>query len=123
MTASRSLLLGAALAVALGSQAMAHSDMARSEPAEGAVLAQSPPAVALALTEPMRVTSLKLLSEAGKEMPLRREGSAKGMTQQVRAVVPEPLPPGAYRVEWRGASADGHVGVGTLNFRVGPAAR
>ena len=37
--------------------------------------------------------------------------------------VPEALAPGAYRVEFRGASADGHVGGGTLRFRVGPAAK
>ena len=78
---------------------------------------------AAALTAPMRVTSLRLLSEAGEEMQLRREGATKDMVQQVRAAVPRPLAPGAYRVEWRGASPDGHVGGGTLRFRVGPAAR
>lgn len=123
MIVSRSLLLGWVLAAALGSQALAHSDMARSDPAEGAVLSEPPAAVSLALTAPMRVTSLRLLSEAGEEMQLRREGATKDMVQQVRAAVPRPLAPGAYRVEWRGASPDGHVGGGTLRFRVGPAAR
>lgn len=123
LTGSRSLIFGLALAAALVGQASAHADMARSDPAEGAVLSESPPAVAVAFTEPMRVTSLKLLDEAGKETPLRPEGATKGAVQQVRAVVPEQLAPGAYRVEWRGASADGHVGGGTLRFRVGPATR
>lgn len=123
MTAHRSLLLGAALAAVLGGQALAHADLAHSDPGEGAVLPASPPVVELMLTEPMRVTSLRLRNEAGKEMPLRREGATTGIVQQVRAVVPEPLASGAYRVEWRGASADGHVGGGTLRFRVGPAAR
>ena len=123
MTASRSLLLGSLFAAVFGGQALAHSAIAHSDPAEGAVLPMSPPAVALMFTEPMRVTSLKLVGEAGRETPLRPEGAVKGMVQQVRAAVPEPLAPGAYRVEFRGASADGHVGGGTLRFRVGPAAR
>ena len=123
MTASRSLLLAALFAAAFGGRASAHSAIAQSDPAEGAVLPASPPAVALAFTEPMRVTSLKLVGEAGRETPLRPEGEAKGMVQRVRAAVPQPLAPGAYRVEFRGASADGHVGGGTLRFRVGPAAR
>ena len=123
MTASPSLLLGSLFAAVFGGQALAHSAIAHSDPAEGAVLPISPPAVALMFTEPMRVTSLKLVGEAGRETPLRPEGAVKGMVQQVRAVVPEPLAPGAYRVEFRGASADGHVGGGTLRFRVGPAAR
>ena len=123
MTASRPLILGALFAAVFGGQTLAHSAIAHSDPAEGAVLPMSPPAVALMFTEPMRVTSLKLVGEAGRETPLRPEGAVKGMVQQVRAAVPEPLAPGAYRVEFRGASADGNVGGGTLRFRVGPAAR
>lgn len=123
MTPSRALFLGVLLAIALSGPALAHSDIAHSDPGEGAVLPASPPVVELMLTQPMRVTSLKLRSEAGRETPLRREGASGGMTQQVRAVVSETLAPGAYRVEFRGASADGHVGGATLRFRVGPAAR
>ena len=123
MPVPRSLLFGALFAAALGGRALAHSAIAHSDPAEGAVLPASPPAVALAFTEPMRVTSLKLVGEPGREITLRPEGTAKGMVRQVRAAVPEPLAPGAWRVEYRGASADGHVGGGTLRFRVGPAAK
>jgi methionine-rich copper-binding protein CopC len=39
---------------------------------------------------------------------------------EVRAAVQGTLAPGDYRVEWRGASADGHAGGGTLRFKVEP---
>jgi copper resistance protein C len=84
---------------------------------------QAPPArIVLAFTEPIRVTSLRLLDEAGRERALHREGGGAGAraeaAAEVRAAVPTPLPPGAYRVEYRGLSADGHVGGGTVRFRV-----
>lgn len=112
-----------ALGIAAAAPAAAHSGVHASEPADGAVLRAAPPAVVLAFMEPVRVTTLRLLDEAGRERPLRREGERTAATREVRAAVQGALPPGAYRVEWRGASADGHVGGGTLRFRVGPAAR
>jgi methionine-rich copper-binding protein CopC len=33
------------------------------------------------------------------------------------------LPPGAYRIEYRGLSADGHVGGGAVRFRLEGGAR
>jgi methionine-rich copper-binding protein CopC len=72
---------------------------------------------------PVRVMTLKLVDEAGREKKLAREGDRAAAVEEVRATVQETLPPGAYRVEWRGASADGHVGGGTLAFRVERAGR
>lgn len=103
--------------------AHAHAELRASEPAEGAVLPASPDRVALFFTEPMRVTSLRLLDEAGRERPLRREGARADATAEARASLPGgPLPPGAYRVEYRGLSSDGHVGGGVVRFRVGDGA-
>lgn len=99
--------------------ALAHAELRASEPAEGAVLPAPPNRVALFFTEPMRVTSLRLLDEAGRERPLRREGPRTDATAEARASLPDPLPPGAYRVEYRGLSADGHTGGGAVRFRVG----
>lgn len=101
--------------------AWAHSGVQRSEPANGAVLRAAPAAVVLAFDEPVQVVTLRLLDEAGRERPLRREGGRAEAAREARAAVQGPLPPGAYRIEWRGASADGHVGGGAVRFRVEPA--
>jgi methionine-rich copper-binding protein CopC len=116
-------LAGAFLALGMGAAApaTAHSGLHASEPADGAVLRAAPPAVVLAFMEPVQVTSLRLLDEAGRERPLRREGERTAATREARASVQGALPPGAYRIEWRGASADGHVGGGAVSFRIEPA--
>ena len=101
--------------------AHAHAELRASEPGEGAVLSAPPGRISLSFTEPTQVTSLRLLDEAGRERPLRREGSRTAATAEARAGVPDPLPPGAYRVEYRGLSIDGHVGGGAVRFRIEPA--
>lgn len=111
------------LSVAAAGPALAHSELHHAEPADGAVLRSSPPAISLMFAMPVRVMTLKLLDEAGREKKLAREGDRAAAVEEVRATVQETLPPGAYRVEWRGASADGHVGGGTVAFRVERASR
>ncbi|MBR0667056.1 copper resistance protein CopC [Roseomonas hellenica] len=119
--------LAAAVAIGFGPAAAgpahAHSELHHTEPADGAVLRGSPPAIALLFAAPVRVMTLRLLDERGREQRLVREGAPGAAATEIRATVQEALPPGAYRVEWRGASPDGHVGGGTLSFRVERAGR
>jgi methionine-rich copper-binding protein CopC len=119
------VVLGLAWVLAAGTArpALAHAELRASEPPEGAVLSAPPGRIALSFTEPMQVTSLRLLDEAGRERPLRREGPRTAATAEARADVPGPLPPGAYRIEYRGLSADGHVGGGAVRFRLEGGAR
>ncbi len=118
-------VLGLALVLATGAActALAHAELRAAQPAEGAVLSAPPARISLTFTEPMQVTSLRLLDEAGRERPLRREGPRTAATAEARADVPGPLPPGAYRIEYRGLSADGHVGGGAVRFRLEGGAR
>lgn len=114
---------GLALAFAMGGAAsrpaLAHAELRASDPAEGASLPASPNRVSLFFTEPMRVTSLRLFDAAGREQPLRREDARAAATAEARASLPGgALPPGAYRLEYRGLSSDGHAGGGALRFRV-----
>ncbi|TCZ61054.1 copper resistance CopC family protein [Roseicella aquatilis] len=113
----------ATLSLAAAGSALAHSDLHNSEPADGSVVRATPPAIVLMFQMPMRVMTLRLLDEAGREKKLAREGERAAAVQEVRAAVQDRLAPGAYRIEWRGASPDGHVGGGTVGFRVEPAAR
>ncbi len=117
------LAAGFALGLTLAAPAWAHSDLHHAEPANGAVLRSSPPVISLMFAAPVRVVTLRLLDESGRERRLIREGERSAAVQELRATVQETLQPGAYRVEWRGASADGHVGGGTLAFRVERAGR
>jgi methionine-rich copper-binding protein CopC len=112
-------VLGLALVLATGAAgpASAHAELRAAEPAEGAVLSAPPARISLSFTEPMQVTSLRLLDEAGRNAaPPGRP--AHGGHRRARADVPGPLPPGAYRIEYRGLSADGHVGGGAVRFRL-----
>ena len=113
----------AALSLAAAGSALAHSEVHHSEPADGAVLGAAPPAIVIMFHQPVRVMTLRLLDEAGHERTLAREGARTAAVQEVRATVQDRLAPGAYRVEWRGASEDGHVGGGAIAFRVEPGGR
>lgn len=103
--------------------ARAHSELHHAEPADGAVLRASPPGITLLYAAPVRVMTLRLLDERGRERRLARDGAPGIAATEIRATLQEVLPPGAYRLEWRGASADGHVGGGSLGFRIERAGR
>ena len=119
--AALGLALTLAAATGTARPALAHAELRASEPGEGAVLSAPPGRISLSFTEPTQVTSLRLLDEAGRERPPRREGERTAATREARAAVQGALPPGAYKIEWRGASADGHVGGGAVSFRIEPA--
>lgn len=107
----------AILALSLpGPIAWAHSMQRDSTPADGSVLDRSPATIEIRFTAPIRVTLLRLLDDAGNARPLERAGASAAVESvQVR---PEPLPPGRYKVQWRGLSADGHPAQGGLAFEV-----
>lgn len=110
----------ALIGLALTHPAAAHSDVHHSEPADGAVLRTPPSTIFLTFMAPVQVTALRLVDQAGRERPLRRDGARNAAVVEVRAAVQGALPPGDYRVEWRGASADGHAGGGTVRFKIEP---
>ncbi|MFC7738535.1 copper resistance protein CopC [Roseomonas sp. GCM10028921] len=110
-------LVAAVLATLAPSVASAHAMLHSSDPADGATLAASPRALNLAFSEDCRVTSMRLLDEAGREHPVRREGG-RAASSRASATVANPLPPGAYRLEWRAMGDDGHVMSGAVRFAV-----
>jgi methionine-rich copper-binding protein CopC len=90
-----------------------------SDPADGATLDASPHALNLMFTHDCRVTVMRLLDEAGREHEVRRGGQSA--SNQATAAIAVPLPPGAYRLEWRALGNDGHVMNGTVRFAVNAA--
>ena len=105
------------LLLALGGSAGAHSLLLESTPAPDARLAASPPEISLRFNNRIekKLSTIRLLDERGGAQPvtLRADGPADRLTATVPA-----LDPGAWRVEWRVLSTDGHVVSGRFSFRV-----
>jgi methionine-rich copper-binding protein CopC len=104
------LALWAYVAIAQG-----HTHLQKATPADGSVIAASPPSIALKFSEAARVTAAWIQKEGrAKEklgaLPEKPAG-------EVTIAVP-PLTPGSYVVSWRAASDDGHVMPGQIHFTI-----
>ncbi len=95
--------------------AAAHSELRRSVPAAGAVLLQAPEQIELHFNERVQLTALRLYRDGSEEISLPRR-AIRSTTTEIIAL--PPLPPGAYRAEWRIISADGHPAGGVIPFRI-----
>jgi methionine-rich copper-binding protein CopC len=95
--------------------AAAHSELRRSVPAAGAVLMQAPEQIELHFNERVQLTALRLFRDSSEEISLPRR-AIRSATTEIIAL--PPLPPGAYRAEWRIISADGHPAGGAIPFRI-----
>jgi len=117
---ARAPLLAALATLFLGlgvAPAQAHDALVASSPLGGAVLPTAPPAVQLEFSG----TPLPLGTEVLVVGPDGRPVSAGNAEIRGTTVVQrlsEDLPAGAYAVEWRSASSDGHALTGTLDFSV-----
>jgi len=105
------------LLLALASSARAHSLLLESAPAAAALLAAPPPEISLRFNNRIekKLSTIRLLDERGGVRPLAM--LADGPADRLTATVPS-LDPGAWRVEWRVLSTDGHVVSGRFSFRV-----
>ena len=110
-------IITAAFVGFLAVAAAAHSEKEATTPADGAALSETPDMIHMVFDDPMRVTMVRLLNEDGAEMPLER-GTGLDPSLEFHAE-PEPLGPGAYTVEWRGLSSDGHAMSGSFSFEIG----
>ena len=111
---SRRLALAAPLL--LPGVALAHSELRRSLPVPGAVLTAPPERFELHFNERVQVTAFRLFREGGAEIlfPGRR-----AIREAEAEMIPAPpLEPGAYRIEWRAISRDGHPVGGTIRFSI-----
>jgi copper transport protein len=117
------LLLGVALGVILLARpADAHARLVRSEPANGAVLAQAPRVATLWFDEDIskRLSSARLIDIRGAAVNGVRTEEAGG-PEQLKIKLPE-LTPGTYGLVWRALAEDGHATNGLVVFTIGPAA-
>lgn len=116
-----SLLLAGLLTPSL---AIAHAHLEEAQPAEGASAAAVPD-LRLLYTEPLDLdrSSLVLRSSTGQAVPLPPLAADPAESKAVVLHLGQPLPPGAYTVEWHAVAArNGHKTEGTYAFTVGQAA-
>lgn len=121
----RRVLASAALAAAIvlgtaSAGAQAHAQLEGTVPADGAVLAASPPEVSFTFGEDLLPgsTTIAVVDAAGTVVTAQ-PGTIDGPT--ITAPMPQ-LAPGTYQVSYRVVSADGHPVTGAITFAVGASA-
>ncbi len=110
--------LAAALLLGAAGAAQAHAHLLRSAPASGAA-ARPGDTLRLTFSEPLvpRFSTVTLVSAAGARPAVAVTASPDRATLIARPKAP--LAPGAYRVQWRVVSADGHKVGGSYSLTVG----
>lgn len=103
-------------AIAMPDPAFAHAALIKAEPADGAVLAQSPSQLSLTFSEPVSPLVLTLVRPDGTSVPL---SSFRLSGQTVEIDNPQALKSGTHVLSWRVISADGHPVGGSVLFSVG----
>ncbi|MER9626169.1 copper resistance CopC/CopD family protein [Mesorhizobium sp. M0296] len=103
-------------AIAMPGPAFAHAALIKVEPADGAVLAQSPSQMSLTFSEPVSPLVLTLVRPDGTAVPLT---SFRLSGQTVEVDNPQALKSGTHVLSWRVISADGHPVGGSVLFSVG----
>ena len=106
--------------VVMADSAAAHAELVSTTPSNGERLDRSPARVTLEFTESVRLLDggLKLLDANGETVPAPEPVVENG---SVRWPMPASLPDGAYLVNWRVISGDGHPISGAFSFGVGVA--
>ena len=111
----KKIILTLTAILAITTPALSHSKAEDTSPASGATV-KIVEAIELRFDHPMRVTAIKLTGPDG-ELEVIRENGLDPVTE-FRAKPPENMPAGAYTVDWRGLSSDGHPMRGTFEFTV-----
>jgi copper transport protein len=109
------LFLALILSAGLVRPAAAHAVLIASDPADHAILAQSPTRLRLTFDETIALTELELVGPNGTAIPLQ----AQAVDADIGASLTHPLARGIYTLSYRVISADGHVVGGAIQFGVG----
>lgn len=110
----------AVLALAGGTQALAHSGTQATAPGNGAVVRALPAFVKITFSEPIgRVAFVKVTDAKGADHVVTAGIDPKSAAR-VLARTRDRLVAGRYRATWKVVAADGHSQSGTFAFRVRP---
>lgn len=111
----RQMTLALLVLAATATGALAHSKAEQTTPANEATI-EEVEAIEMRFDDPMRVTAITLTGPDG-DVSIERETGMDAVTE-FRALPPADLPNGAYTVDWRGLSSDGHPMQGTFSFTI-----
>ncbi|MFW8689715.1 copper resistance protein CopC [Mesorhizobium loti] len=109
-------VLMALMVMASTSPAFAHAALIKTDPADGAVLAQAPAQFSLTFSEPVSPLVLTLVKPDGTPVALT---SFRLTDQTLEIDNPQALKSGTHVLSWRVISADGHPVGGSLLFSIG----
>ncbi|BAV47951.1 copper resistance protein CopC [Mesorhizobium loti] len=109
-------LLVGLMVMASTDQAFAHAALIKTDPADGAVLAQAPTQFSLTFSEPVSPLVLTLVKPDGTPVALT---SFRLTDQTIEIDNPQALKSGTHVLSWRVISADGHPVGGSLLFSIG----
>jgi methionine-rich copper-binding protein CopC len=110
------LSLAIALLLLLYDESVAHSELRSSVPADGVALREAPAEAVLVFDEAARVTAIRLFDATGARIEL--PGGPETTSSGKATVALPPLSPGAFELEWRAISLDGHPIRGRIHFSV-----
>ena len=95
---------------------LAHASLQTSNIVEGAVLIEVPDKLDLAFSGNVGLAALSIQDSSGKKVGAQ---SPLPRTLQKQFSIPLPdLNSGAYKIEWKTMSSDGHIMSGHINFTV-----
>ena len=112
---SAAIALGVLLTLVAASAAWAHASLVGSEPADHAIVPESPPALKLLFNEPVSPVALVLIRPDGVSTALN---GVAATDQALTVAMAAPLAKGTHLLSWRVISADGHPISGTIMFSV-----
>lgn len=109
------LLLALAGVLATAPHASAHNALVGTDPADGSTVATPPARITLTFDQPAQALGTEIVV-LGPDGATVSTGSAELVDSTVAQALAADLPAGAYTVEWRVTSADGHPLSGELAF-------
>ncbi len=113
-------LAGAAALAALGTPALAHTELVRSNPTANATVHNAPRQITLTFNERLvaRFSKFDLVMPTHGNMAVAVRTTVSPDGKRIIGTLASPLGQGDYRVNWTAAGSDGHKMTGTLTFKV-----
>ena len=115
---NRKILLALALVTALSQAALAHSPLKSTSPQNNAELTVIPEGITMTFGKPARITKVTLTHTAGENSHADKLKLPSKKFETNFELMAEFRGKGAYKVDWRALSKDGHALKGSFSFTV-----
>ncbi|MEL6294627.1 MAG: copper resistance CopC family protein [Pseudomonadota bacterium] len=117
MTGKAALALALLAMSFLGTEAIAHSKLSRSDPGNGSVVSVAPATLTLSFVEDIRLTRVSMTPGEGDAVDLDLSNVAT-FGREFDFDLPLDMTAGQHQVDWRGIGVDGHLMQGSFGFTV-----